>query len=53
MRHSKDIREQAGNIALEAAHQPSYPLVDLVNGITEENLQESIDFGAPEGEEAW
>ena len=31
----------------------TYKLDDLLKGITEDNIHEEIDFGRPEGKEAW
>jgi len=48
-----DIREEAGRIVIEPVREKKYKLVDLLKGITEDNIHAEIDFGSPEGREAW
>jgi antitoxin MazE len=48
-----DIREEAGRIVIEPVREKVYKLDDLLKGITKGNLHEEIDFGRPEGKEAW
>jgi antitoxin MazE len=48
-----DIREEAGKIIIEPLREKRYELEDLLKGITKNNLHEAVDFGSPEGEEAW
>lgn len=48
-----DVREEAGRIVIEPVRQRAYDLKDLLKGITAKNLHKSVDFGSPEGKEAW
>lgn len=48
-----DVREEAGKIVIERVRGKTYRLESLVNGITEANLHEPVDFGAPAGKEVW
>lgn len=48
-----DVREEAGRIVIEPVREKAYKLEDLVKRISRENLHEAIDFGFPEGKEAW
>lgn len=47
-----DIREEQGRIVVVPIRQSEYVLADLIDGITDENRHEEIDFGAPLGKEA-
>jgi antitoxin MazE len=47
-----ELRMDAGKIVLEPA-QREYELDELVNAITPQNRHELVDFGAPQGREAW
>ena len=48
-----DVREEAGRIVIEPAHEKKYSLAELLKGITPDNLHEEIDFGPPQGKEIW
>jgi antitoxin MazE len=48
-----EVREEAGRIVIEPVRQKTYDLDDLLKGITAKNLHGPIDFGPPEGKEAW
>ncbi len=48
-----EVREEKGRIVIEPVRQKTYALEDLLKGITEKNLHEAVDFGAPEGKEVW
>jgi antitoxin MazE len=48
-----DVREEAGRIIIEPIRDQAFDIDDLVAGITDHNRHEAIDFGAPEGREAW
>jgi antitoxin MazE len=46
-----DIREEAGRVIIEPIHTQEFDLAELLAGITDENIHEEIDFGAPVGKE--
>jgi antitoxin MazE len=46
-----DIREEAGRVIIEPIRTREFDLAELLAGITNENLHEEIDFGAPVGSE--
>jgi len=48
-----DVSEEEGRIIVKRVQSKNYDLDDLVNGITSQNLHEPIDFGPPQGKEAW
>jgi antitoxin MazE len=48
-----DVREQGGCIVIEPVRQKTYDLDRLVKGITARNRHDSVDFGVPQGKEAW
>ncbi len=48
-----DIHEEAGRIVIEPVREKSYKLDVLLNGITNDNIHEELDFGRPEGKEVW
>jgi antitoxin MazE len=48
-----EVREEAGRIVIEPVRQKSYDLRKLLKGITAKNRHKPIDFGLPEGKEAW
>jgi antitoxin MazE len=48
-----EVREEAGRIVIEPIRQKTYKLDDLLKGISSKNLHSVVDFGAPEGKEAW
>jgi antitoxin MazE len=43
--------ESPGNVAIKAVERPS--LDELLREITPENIHTEIDWGKPEGKEAW
>jgi antitoxin MazE len=48
-----DVREEAGRIVIEPVRKETFDLAELVEGITDANRHEAIDFGAPVGWEPW
>ena len=48
-----DVREEGGRIVIEPIRQKTYDVNVLIQGITKENLHQTVDFGAPRGKEAW
>lgn len=48
-----EIHEEAGLIVIEPVRKAVYELADLLRGINAENLHGEVDFGAPQGKEAW
>ena len=48
-----EIHEEAGLIVIEPVRKAVYKLADLLRGINAENLHSEVDFGAPQGKEAW
>lgn len=48
-----DVREEGGCIVIEPLRQKPYGLEKLIQGITAKNLHDTVDFGAPQGKEAW
>ena len=46
-----DIREEDGRIVIEPIRTKGYDLVQLLAGITPENLHAEVDFGVPVGNE--
>jgi antitoxin MazE len=46
-----DVREEAGRIVIEPVRQRTYDLTELLKAITPKNQHESVDFGAPVGDE--
>lgn len=48
-----DVREEGGCIVIEPVQQKSYDLDELVRGITTKNRHYIVDFGMPQGKEAW
>jgi len=45
-----DVRIENGRIVIEPVRKKTY---DLLDGITSKNLHETVEFGSPQGEEAW
>lgn len=50
---SVDVREESGRIVIQPVRRREYDLAELLKGITRKNLHEEVDFGRPEGKEAW
>ena len=48
-----DVREEGGRIVIEPVRQKTYDLDRLVEGITARNRHDRVDYGAPQGKEAW
>ena len=48
-----EVREEDGRIIIEPVPPPTPDLAALVAAITEDNLHDSLDTGAPRGREAW
>jgi len=48
-----DVREEGGRIIIEPVREPEFDLAELLNGITDENLHDEIDFSGPVGREIW
>ena len=48
-----EVREKKGRIVIEPVRQKKYVLDDLLKGITAKNLHGAVDFGPPQGKEAW
>jgi antitoxin MazE len=48
-----DVREEGGRIVIEPVRQKAYDINVLIKGITDRNLHEAVDFGAPAGKEVW
>lgn len=46
-----EIRAEAGQIVIEPVRSATFRVADLVAPITDENLHEEVDFGAPVGRE--
>lgn len=46
-----DIKEEGGRIIIEPIKSNEFKLEDLLLGITEDNLHNRIDLGAPIGKE--
>ena len=42
-----------GNIVVKPVKQSRYTLEELVDGITDENRHDEIDWGRPVGKEVW
>lgn len=47
-----DVREEGGRIVIEPIRPREYDLVQLLAGVTPENLHAEVYFGAPIGKEA-
>jgi len=48
-----DVREEGGCVVIEPVRQKTYDLDKLIKGITAKNRHDIVDFGAPQGKEAW
>jgi antitoxin MazE len=48
-----EVRAEKGRIVIEPVRPKTYVLDDLLKGITAKTLHEPIDFGSPQGKEAW
>lgn len=50
---SVDVREERGRIVIEPKRKKEFELVELLSGITADNMHTAVDTGAPVGREAW
>jgi antitoxin MazE len=48
-----EIIEQSEGLLLRPSSKKSYDLTELLNGVTKENLHESLSTGASRGQESW
>lgn len=48
-----EVSMENGNIIVKPVKEPTYTLEELVDGITDENRHEEIDWGRPVGNEVW
>ena len=48
-----EVREEEGRIVIEPVREATYDLAALVEGITDENRHDAVDFGPAKGREAW
>ena len=48
-----EVHEEKGRIVIEPVRQKTFALEDLLKGITAKNLHEAVEFGPPQGKEAW
>ncbi len=48
-----EIQVVNGEIRIIPVHKPYYELDDLLEGMTDDNLHSEVDWGKPEGKEAW
>ena len=48
-----EVREEGGCIVIEPVRQKTYDLDELIKGITAKNRHDMVDFGVPQGKEAW
>ena len=48
-----DVREEAGRSVIEPIRDAAFDIGDLIAGITDANVHDSVDFGAPVGGEVW
>ncbi len=48
-----DVREEDDRLIIVPVEQPNFHLEELLKGISKKNLHTEVDFGVPEGKEAW
>jgi antitoxin MazE len=48
-----EIREEEGRIVIEPVRDAGYDLAALVDGITDENRHDAVEFGPAKGCEVW
>jgi antitoxin MazE len=48
-----EVREEGGCIVIEPVRQKTYDLDELIKGITTKNRHDIVEFGVPQGKEAW
>jgi len=48
-----DIREEKNRVVIVPVERPQYELGQLLKRVSKRNLHKEVDFGVPEGREAW
>jgi antitoxin MazE len=48
-----EVREEDGRVIIEPIAEPAYSLGKLLAAMTPETFHDEVDFGAPQGSEAW
>lgn len=48
-----DLSVEDGDLVIRPRRSPRYALKNLLRGVTDENLHEEVETGAPVGREAW
>ena len=48
-----EVREEGGCIVIEPVRQKTYDLDELIKGISAKNRHDIVEFGVPQGKEAW
>jgi antitoxin MazE len=48
-----EVREEEGRIVIEPVRDMAYDLATLIEGITDANRHDAVDFGPVRGREAW
>jgi len=48
-----EVREEEGRIIIEPVREATYDLAVLLDGITDQNRHDALEFGPPKGREAW
>jgi antitoxin MazE len=48
-----DVREEDDRLIIVPVEQPVFRLENLLKRVSKKNLHREVDFGAPEGKEAW
>lgn len=48
-----DVTVENGKIVITPIHEPEYDLNDFLAKIDDNNTHKEVDFGKPEGNEAW
>lgn len=48
-----EVREEEGRVVIEPVREATYDLAALVEGITDENRHDAVDFGPAKGHEVW
>ena len=48
-----DIAIEEGNLVIRSVRRPSYSLLELVNGIDEDDLHDEVSTGEAQGREVW
>jgi antitoxin MazE len=50
---SVEVREEEGRIIIEPVRETAFDLMALLDGITDENRHDAVDFGPAKGREVW